>query len=102
MQKAARLNEKLAIAGSETARLQLPIRLRERADDACGRNVVSRHSRFVERHANLAALTADDLYFGDIGHFLDLIVKLRANTSQHHVIVATTRKGQRQNWNVVD
>jgi hypothetical protein len=74
MQKAAGLDEELAISAGEAPRLQLAIRLRQHADDACGRNIECGHPRFIQRHADLASLPADDLHFGNVGNLFDLIV----------------------------
>ena len=81
MDKAARLNLELTIACRKAAGLQLPVGLLEQGHDHGGRDVVCGHARFVQSHANLSSLSADELNFRDIGDFLDLIVNLSSDTA---------------------
>ena len=60
------------------------------------------HEGFVKQDANLSSPAADDLHFGDIVDLFDLIVNLRGDASQCEMVVAITRKRQRQNRHVVN
>ena len=66
-----------------------------------GSNAVSSHARVIEQHANLTALSANDLHFRDISDCLDLIVNLRCNASEGEVVVAITGKSERQYRHVI-
>jgi hypothetical protein len=65
-QKAARLDQKLTIARRDTARRQLAVGLLKDGNNHRGSDVVSRHSRFIERDEHLPPLAANDLYFRNI------------------------------------
>ena len=90
----AGLQNELPVRGGETAGRQAAVGHAECAGDVRGREMIAGQPSFVEIHAHLPALPADDGDGGNLVYLLDGIVQLRGEAPQ--IVIAVALAPERQ------
>ena len=101
-EEAAGFHEDLVVVSGEASGAELPVRLLEHGNEACGAEIAAGEFDGIEHHADRAAGTTEQSGLGHLRHLFDGFIHLGGETAEGEVIVAGAVEGECEDGHVVD